>query len=132
MYTRYIDVKNKTLSFANQIDFVIDVSEFPHDVIFYVEEDGDWWVEKDPFKGRHKDEKVRLLALELFKQFENNEQVLEVQKDFKVYYSEYDKFYLRKKADQILTQFEEIVKKLDTIEKDENLNTQKVKASELK
>jgi hypothetical protein len=41
MYTRLIDVKRKTVNFSDQIEFNTDISEFPDDVTYYIEEKDD-------------------------------------------------------------------------------------------
>ena len=65
MYDRHIEVK-LGLVFINENDSVeMDVSVLPANVAFYVEHEGDWWVERKPFNGREKNEDVRHIALKL-------------------------------------------------------------------
>jgi hypothetical protein len=65
MYDRHIETK-KNLIFINENDSIeMDVSLLPADVAFYVEYEGDWWVERKPFAGREKNEDVRHIALKL-------------------------------------------------------------------
>jgi hypothetical protein len=69
MYKRHIEVQ-KNLVFLSEISNLnmnIVTKMFPEDVTFYVEEGNDWWIEREPFAGREKDEKVRDIALEVFK-----------------------------------------------------------------
>jgi hypothetical protein len=65
MYDRHIE-KKQGLVFINKNDYVeMDVSLLPADVTFYVEYEGDWWVERKPFAGREKNEDVRHIALKI-------------------------------------------------------------------
>ena len=65
MYDRQIEVKTG-LVFITENDYVeIDVSLLPTDVAFYIEYEGDWWVERKPFSGREKNEDVRHIALKI-------------------------------------------------------------------
>jgi hypothetical protein len=65
MYDRHIEVK-KGLVFIDEINYVeMDLSLLPTDVAFYVEYEGDWWVERKPFAGREKNEDVRHIALKI-------------------------------------------------------------------
>jgi hypothetical protein len=65
MFDRHIEVKTN-LVFITENDYVeMDVSLLPVDVAFYVEYEGDWWVERKPFAGREKNEDVRHIALKL-------------------------------------------------------------------
>jgi hypothetical protein len=72
MYDRHIEVK-KGLVFITENDYVeMDVkAKFPSDVTFYVEYEGDWWIERKPFAGREKNEAVRQTALALLNQAKN-------------------------------------------------------------
>jgi hypothetical protein len=65
MYDRQIEVKQR-LVFINKMDYVeMDLSLLPPDVTFYCEEEGDWWIERNPFTGREKNEDVRYIALKI-------------------------------------------------------------------
>ena len=71
MYDRHIETKHN-LVFINENDYVeIDTSSLGSDIAFYVEYEGDWWVERKPFNGREKDNSVREIALQLFVKAEN-------------------------------------------------------------
>lgn len=65
MYKRQVDVKNKLVFINETIPVEMDCSMFPKDVVFYVETEDDWWVEKVPFAGRQKDVDVRNIALDV-------------------------------------------------------------------
>ena len=70
MYDRHIETK-KGLVFITENDYVeMDVSVLPADVTFYVEYEGDWWIERKPFEGREQNEDVRHIALKLLEQAE--------------------------------------------------------------
>jgi hypothetical protein len=70
MYDRQIEVKTG-LVFITENDYVeMDVSLLPADVAFYVEYEGDWWVERKPFAGREKNEDVRHIALKILAEAE--------------------------------------------------------------
>lgn len=116
MYTRYINVKERYVNFANEHDFEIDPSKFPSDVVYYIEEGDNWWVERDPFRGQEKLEEVRLIALEIFKEYEDNEVVQKSIKDFKIHYQPEDKYYLRKKIDYLLNQAQQFMTQLANME----------------
>jgi hypothetical protein len=65
MYDRHIEVK-KGLVFITENNYLeMDVSLLPNDVTFYIEYEGDWWVERKPFAGREKNEDVRHIALKI-------------------------------------------------------------------
>jgi hypothetical protein len=65
MYDRHIEAKTN-LVFITENDYVeMDTSLLPADVTFYIEYEGDWWVERKPFAGREKNEDVRHIALKL-------------------------------------------------------------------
>jgi hypothetical protein len=84
MYDRHIEVQ-EGLVFVSKINHIImDIkNKFPTDVTFYIEYEGDWWIERKPFVGREKNEDIRKIALEIFseaeKQMENLELKLQVQ-----------------------------------------------------
>jgi hypothetical protein len=69
MYDRHIEVKTG-LVFITENDYIeMNVkSQFPSDVVFYIEYEGDWWIEKNPFNGREKNEDVRTIALQILDQ----------------------------------------------------------------
>jgi hypothetical protein len=65
MYNRHIDTK-LSLAFINENESIeFDTSLLPADVAFYIEYEGDWWVERKPFNGREKNEDVRHIALKI-------------------------------------------------------------------
>jgi hypothetical protein len=65
MYDRHIETK-KNLVFINENEYVeMDTSSLGSDVAFYVESEGDWWIERKPFNGREKNDAVRQTALQL-------------------------------------------------------------------
>jgi hypothetical protein len=65
MYDRHIETK-KGLVFINENDYLeMDVSLLPADVAFYIEYEGDWWIERNPFTGREKNNDVKHIALKI-------------------------------------------------------------------
>jgi hypothetical protein len=46
----------------------MDLSVFPSNVTFYCEMGDFWWIERDPFQGREKNDDVRHLALKILEQ----------------------------------------------------------------
>ena len=69
MYDRQIDVENK-LVFINKTEQTEMEILLPPDVTFYVEYKGDWWIEKEPFNGREKDETIKQIAMLMFEKAE--------------------------------------------------------------
>lgn len=65
MYDRHIDVKNELVFITENDSIKMDISLLPTDVVFYVEYEGDWWIERKPFAGREKNEDVRHIALKI-------------------------------------------------------------------
>ena len=65
MYDRHIDVKKKLVFITENDCLEMDTSLLPDDVTFYVEYEGDWWIERKPFAGREKNEDVRHIALKI-------------------------------------------------------------------
>jgi hypothetical protein len=65
MYKRQVDIKNKLVFINEFISVETDCSMFAENVVFYLETEEDWWVEKKPFSGREKDVEVRNIALDL-------------------------------------------------------------------
>ena len=65
MYDRHIDIRNN-LVFITEIDSLkMDLSLFSKDITFYCEYKEDWWIERDPFEGREKNEDIRNVALKI-------------------------------------------------------------------
>jgi hypothetical protein len=57
--------------------------------------------------------------LNIFKEFEDNEIVKTAERDVKVYYTDYDKFYLRRKIDLLLEQAKDELEKLKEMESED-------------
>jgi hypothetical protein len=68
MYDRHIEVKTGLVFITENNYLEMDVSLLPADVTFYVEYEGDWWIERKPFTGREKNEEVRAIALQILEE----------------------------------------------------------------
>ena len=70
MYNRHIEVAKGLVFITESSGINMDVSLLPNNVAFYVETEDDWWIERNPFEGREKNEDVRHIALKLLAEAE--------------------------------------------------------------
>jgi hypothetical protein len=90
MFKKLIDMKNKLVFInsttsldLNKVILSIGASPnftFPPDFALYIEDKGDWWIERKPFAGREKNEEVRVIALGILEKgkeiFEEEQRIL--------------------------------------------------------
>jgi hypothetical protein len=72
MYTRHINIKEDLVFITENLHKVRIITEFPLDIVFYVETEDDWWFEKVPYNGREKILELRPIALRILKEAESS------------------------------------------------------------
>jgi hypothetical protein len=122
MYKKYIDIQHQIVNYGDEIDVPIDVSEFPENVVYYIEDENDWWVEKDPFQGQEKDEEIRKIALKLLEPIEKNfDHVQQYLEDYKKFYrGDVEQYLIKRKLNNLQVEMNRLIKELNNIENNSN------------